>query len=86
MTIEKGFAEEVLDVELKRSNGAVWYLPHHGVTHPRKPGKLRVVFDCSARYQGTSLNDRVHKGPDLTNKLVGVLLMFRQSLLPSWQI
>ena len=38
--------------------GKVWYLPHHGVYHPRKPGKIRVVFHCSASFQGTSLNDQ----------------------------
>ncbi|XP_059922876.1 uncharacterized protein LOC132468987 [Gadus macrocephalus] len=26
--------------------GNVWYVPHHGVYHPRKPNKIRVVFDC----------------------------------------
>lgn len=24
----------------------VWYIPHHGVYHPQKTDKLRVVFDC----------------------------------------
>ena len=37
---------------------------------------MRVIFDCALRYRGTSLNDRVLRGPDLTNKLVGVLLGF----------
>ena len=32
------------------------YIPRHGVYHPKKPGKLRVVFDCSAELQGHSLN------------------------------
>ncbi|KAG7508402.1 hypothetical protein JOB18_012288 [Solea senegalensis] len=26
-----------------------WYIPHHGVYHPQKPGNIHVVFDCSAR-------------------------------------
>ena len=54
-----------------------WYLPHHGVYHPRKPGKLRVVFDCSARYGGRALNDALLIGPDFLNSLVGILCRFR---------
>ena len=52
--------------------------PHHGLYHPRKPNKIRVVFDCAARYQGISLNDELLQGPDLTNSLVDVLLRFRE--------
>ena len=76
--MEKGYAEEVSQEQLDRADGAVWYLPHHPVFHPHKPEKLRIVFDCAAKFQGLSLNDMVHRGPDLTNKLVGVLLRFRQ--------
>lgn len=72
----KGYAEEVANDD--PVDGCIWYLPHHPVLHPRKPGKVRIVFDCAARYQGTSLNDHIHQGPDLTNKLLGVLLKFRQ--------
>ena len=56
----------------------MWYLPHHPVLHPLKPDKTRVVFDCSAKYRGISLNDKLLQGPDLTNSLVGVLTRFRQ--------
>ena len=56
----------------------VWYLPRHPAVHPQKPEKIRVVFDCAARFQNTSLNDQLLQGPDLTNSLVGVLLRFRQ--------
>ncbi|KAL0172456.1 hypothetical protein M9458_032767, partial [Cirrhinus mrigala] len=43
--IQRGDAEEVNNCGKK---GETWYLPHHGVFHPKKPNKLRVVFDCSA--------------------------------------
>ena len=39
---------------------------------------LRVVFDCTSPYKGTSLNKVLLQGPDLTNSLIGVLLKFRQ--------
>lgn len=55
-----------------------WYLPIFGVYHPKKPSKIRVVFDSSAKYNGISLNDVLLTGPDLTNNLIGVLLKFRK--------
>ena len=55
-----------------------WYIPHHGVIHPAKPGKLRVVFDASANFQGQSLNSHLLQGPDLINNLTGVLCRFRK--------
>ncbi|XP_070541303.1 uncharacterized protein [Ptychodera flava] len=76
--IEKGYAIQVPNDELDRDDGKVWYIPHHGVYHPKKPEKIRVVFDCSAKFQGVSLNNLLLQGPDLTNNLLGVLLRFRQ--------
>ena len=56
----------------------IWYIPHHGVYHPKKPNKIRIVFDCSAEFRGETLNKHLLQGPDLTNSLVGVLFRFRQ--------
>ena len=56
----------------------IWYLPHHPVFHAQKPGKVRVVFDCAAKFKGTSLNDQLLQGPDLTNGLLGIIICFRQ--------
>ncbi|XP_063448067.1 uncharacterized protein LOC134727615 [Mytilus trossulus] len=75
--IEKGYVEKV-ESSKQDNDGHVWYIPHHGVYHNQKPDKVRVVFDCSARYQGHSLNDHLLQGPDLTNKLIGVLCRFRK--------
>ena len=61
-----------------KTNGRVWYIPHHGVYHPKKPDKIRVVFDCSAEFQEYSLNRHLLQGPNLTNTLIGVLSRFRQ--------
>ena len=67
---------------VKPGNGKLWYLPHHGVKHASKPGKIRTVFNCSANYGGTSLNCNLLLGPDLTNQLIGVLMRFRTEEVP----
>ena len=76
--LSKDYASRVQE-PTKSEDGKIWYLPHHGIYHPKKPNKLRVVCDCSAKYIETSLNDQLMQGPDLTNSLVGVLLRFRQA-------
>ena len=79
--IRDGYARKVMLDEMQQGSRH-WYLPHHSVTCPRKPDKLRVVFDAAARYRGTSLNDNLLTGPDLANSLIGVLLRFRQRPVP----
>ena len=74
--LTSGYAEKVPQAEIKRQTGRIWYLPHHGVTSDKKPGKLRIVFDCAAKFEGESLN-KCFQGPDLNNKLLTVLLNFR---------
>ena len=68
------FAEPLLDEQIF-GPGRVFYIPHHSTAADTK---FRVVFDCSARVNGKSLNDTLLHGPDLTNGLVEVLLRFRQ--------
>lgn len=81
---ERGFAEKVEDNELKQDDGKVWYLPHHAVLSPNKP-RVRIVFDCAAKFQGGSLNEAVHLGPDLTSHLVGFSLGSDRKKLGRWQ-
>ena len=53
--ITSGYVE---NVELtKGQEGKTWFIPHHGVYHKDKPGKVRIVFDCSAKFKGICLND-----------------------------
>ena len=63
---------------MPRLSERTWYLPHHGVFHPQKQGKIRVVFDAASLHDGVSLNNQLHQGPDLINSLLGILLRFRQ--------
>ena len=77
-TVTKGYAEEVPSDEKRLNNGRVWYIPHHGVYHPQKPDKIRVVFDCSAEFKGHVLNSHLLQGPDMTNSLTGILCRFRK--------
>lgn len=60
--IKNGFAEKVPEEEVSDKNKRVWYIPHHGVYHKKKPGKIRVVFDCSASHHGFSLNQQLLQG------------------------
>jgi hypothetical protein len=62
-----------------KETGKIWYLPHFGVYHPRKPNKIRVVFDSSAEFKGTSLNKELLSGPDMHNGLQGILVRFRRN-------
>ena len=76
--IQNEEAEEVPAEEIHKEDGSRWYIPHHGVYHPKKPDKIRVVFDCSARCYDTALNDHLLQGPDYMNNLTGVLSRFRK--------
>ena len=76
--IKMGHAEKVPLQELS-SGIKQWYIPHQPVVNPKKPEKVRIVYDCAAASSyGKSLNDFLMKGPDLMNSLVGVLLRFRR--------
>ena len=55
-----------------------WVLPLHVVFHPNKPTKPRCCHDAKAMLQGVSLNSLLLTGPDLLNRLLGVLFKFRR--------
>ena len=72
--IELGFAEVAPALEGNMVN----YIPHHGVPKPSDPnGAPRVVFDCSHQSYGISLNDCLLQGPNLLNRMQGILMRFR---------
>ncbi|XP_058444291.1 uncharacterized protein LOC131425967 [Malaya genurostris] len=76
---DKGYAhlataDELIDTDDKK----VWYLPLNVVLNPKKPGKVRIVWDAAATVQGVSLNSMLLKGPDLLGPLVSVIVGFRE--------
>ena len=72
-----GHVEMVPSAELApKRPGHAWWIPVFPVTHPKK-GKVRIVFDSSAKYHGTCLNDHLLSGPDINNRLRDVLIGFR---------
>ena len=76
-SISAGHVEIVPDDELKTKKNAAWWIPVFYVLH-KQTGKLRLVFDSSASFEGVSLNSKLYQGPDQNNRLVGVLLRFRE--------
>ncbi|KRX85997.1 hypothetical protein T4E_6911, partial [Trichinella pseudospiralis] len=71
-----GWAEEITS---EGPEGRTWYLPHHVVSQ-QGPGatKHRIVFDASAKFKGTSLNEQLDSGLKLQADLLGILLRFRR--------
>uniref|UniRef100_A0A5S6QSI0 Reverse transcriptase domain-containing protein n=1 Tax=Trichuris muris TaxID=70415 RepID=A0A5S6QSI0_TRIMR len=74
---QSGIVRLVRPDEVNRPIGRVWYLPHHPVYHASNPGKVRIVFDASAKYDGVSLNDYLLKGPDLTSDITALQIRFQ---------
>ena len=77
--LEKGYLITVPDAhKVEQRSDKEWYLPHHPVINPNKPGKVRRVLNGAAKFHGTSLNKSLLTGPDLLQNLIHVLLRFRQ--------
>ena len=55
--VAKRYAKRLSKEEAAAVSNNTWYTFHHVVTNPNKPGKVRIVFDAAAKYNGTSLND-----------------------------
>ena len=76
--VEKGFAKILDESEVKGTIGKEWYLPHHPVLNPNKPGKLRRVCNAASKYKEVCLNDKLLAGPDLLHGLIGTTFRFRE--------
>ena len=72
--IENGCAE-LIPSDAEAPPGRTYYIPHHCTSALTK---FRVVFDCSAKFRGKSLNDMLLQGLQLTNSVAGVFLRLRE--------
>ena len=77
--LNKWYAIEVPDAhKLESRSDKEWYLRHHPVLNPNKPGKVRRVLKRVANFHGASLRKFLLTGPDLLQNLFYALLRFRQ--------
>ncbi|XP_065092105.1 uncharacterized protein LOC135712935 [Ochlerotatus camptorhynchus] len=77
--VTKGYAHKATEEELAGwQKNEVWYLPLNVVLNPRKPGKVRLVWDAAATVGGVSLNTELLKGPDMLQSLPTVINKFRE--------
>lgn len=74
----KGYAHKATEYELSTTEpDQCWYLPLGIVLNPRKPNKLRLIWDAAATVEGVSLNSALLKGPDYLTSLPAVVGNFR---------
>ncbi|XP_062533692.1 uncharacterized protein LOC134202689, partial [Armigeres subalbatus] len=74
----KGYAHKATEAELEAADPRrVWYLPVGAVINPKKPNKVRVIWDAAAKVDGVSLNSALLKGPDQLSSLPAILFRFR---------
>ena len=77
--LERNLVRRLDDTETSETENAMqWYLPHHPVKHPHKPGKVRRVCNAASKLKEVSLNDKLLSGPDLLRYLVGIVFRFRE--------
>lgn len=75
----KGYAHQATTEELaKMDPRRMWYLPLNVVINPKKPGKVRLVWDAAATVDGVSLNSQLLKGPDMLTALPKIICGFRE--------
>jgi hypothetical protein len=78
--LSEGYVRPASTCDLEGGWTNISYLPMTLTCNSNKvPPKFRNVFDASARYCGSSLNENLLKGPDLLVDLVKPLLSMREN-------
>ena len=79
--VVKGLLTILDESEVKGTFGKEWYLPHHPVLNPNKPGNVRRVCNAASKYKEVCLNDKPLAGPDLLHGLIGTKFRFPEGLI-----
>lgn len=79
--ILKGYARKLTPDEINVDDPRIWYLPVFHHLDPKKPEKVRLVWDAAAKYKGISLNSMLMTGPDNLVALIDVLRRFREKCI-----
>ena len=80
--LKRGFIEQVLDPNIHQ--GVMQYMPQFPVFKESNTTAMRIVYDASAKTssKALSLNDCLHTGPNLIQRLQNMLLAFRSHKIP----
>ncbi|KAL7740063.1 hypothetical protein ACLKA6_000853 [Drosophila palustris] len=87
--LTSGYAKILRDEKIFKSP-KLWFLPHFAVINPKKPGKVRLVFDAAAEYvlqsnpkelHGPVTNIQLNNKPDISQKVLGIIWNARQDVL-----
>ncbi|XP_065152486.1 uncharacterized protein [Paramisgurnus dabryanus] len=79
--VSRGAAIKLTKEEVEGWNGPIWYISHLVAPNPHSSSTpVRIVWNSSQEFKGLSLNNLLHKGPDVLNPIRGVLLRFRSRL------
>ena len=76
--VEIGYVVPVSPHDSKKRSDREWYVPHDPVLKPNKPGKVRRVLNGASKFHVKSLNNSLLVGADLLQKLLFVLMRFRE--------
>ena len=75
--LARGIVEVVNEPE-EQVSGEIHYVPHHTVIGvDKETTKLRVVYDASARGDGSLLNDCLYSGPKFDQRIMDILLQLQ---------
>ena len=77
--ISEQLEQGVVEKAPEKVEGKEFYLPHRAVVREAETTKLRIVYDAPTRAHSNapSLNECLHAGPQLQNKLWSVLIRNR---------